>query len=257
MKTSSFFKNLSWLILLNLLVKPVWIFFIDRQVQVTVGYETYGKYFALLNLSYVLLFLADAGLSNLIGIRIANVSGIHPGQMFRVKVALLFMYCLSCFLIAWVTGVVQWLLVYIVAVQVLNSLFLFLRSMVAARQYFGADAWFSILDKGLMILLCGAFLYTSTGENFTIIRFLELQIVCTSLAVVATLIFLWQKRMPASTEPQKTRNILIGVIPFAAIILLMSMHYRLDGFLLERIHPDGAEQAGIYAAAYRLLDAGN
>jgi O-antigen/teichoic acid export membrane protein len=37
----------------------------------------------------------------------------------------------------------------------------------------------------------------------------------------------------------------------------MSVHYRLDGFLLERIHPNGAMEAGIYASAYRLLDASN
>ena len=37
----------------------------------------------------------------------------------------------------------------------------------------------------------------------------------------------------------------------------MSVHYRLDGFLLERIHPNGAYEAGVYAAAYRLLDAAN
>jgi O-antigen/teichoic acid export membrane protein len=37
----------------------------------------------------------------------------------------------------------------------------------------------------------------------------------------------------------------------------MSVHFRLDGFLLERLHPDGATEAGIYAASYRLLDAAN
>ncbi len=37
----------------------------------------------------------------------------------------------------------------------------------------------------------------------------------------------------------------------------MSMHVRLDGFLLERLHHNGAREAGIYAAAYRLLDASN
>jgi O-antigen/teichoic acid export membrane protein len=45
------------------------------------------------------------------------------------------------------------------------------------------------------------------------------------------------------------------VLPFSLIMLLMGMHYRLDGFLLERMH--GAYEAGIYASAYRLLDAAN
>jgi len=37
----------------------------------------------------------------------------------------------------------------------------------------------------------------------------------------------------------------------------MSALNRMDGFLLERLRTDGAYQAGIYASAYRLLDAGN
>jgi O-antigen/teichoic acid export membrane protein len=37
----------------------------------------------------------------------------------------------------------------------------------------------------------------------------------------------------------------------------MSVHNRLDGFLLERIHNNGAYEAGIYSQAYRLLDAAN
>ena len=77
MKSLSFFKGLSWLIVLNLLVKPVWIFFIDRQVQNIVGHELYGKYFALLNLSYVLYFLSDAGLSSMLNQRMASISFLY------------------------------------------------------------------------------------------------------------------------------------------------------------------------------------
>jgi O-antigen/teichoic acid export membrane protein len=37
----------------------------------------------------------------------------------------------------------------------------------------------------------------------------------------------------------------------------MATHSRIDAFLLERIHPNGAYESGIYAAAFRLLDATN
>src|SRR5690606_11979448 len=46
-----------------------------------------------------------------------------------------------------------------------------------------------------------------------------------------------------------------AAFPFALIVFLMSVHNRLDGFLLERLHPDGNYETGMYAAAYRLLDA--
>jgi len=43
-----FITNLALVIFLNLLVKPFWIFGIDRTVQNVVGAESYGLYFSLL-----------------------------------------------------------------------------------------------------------------------------------------------------------------------------------------------------------------
>jgi O-antigen/teichoic acid export membrane protein len=54
-----------------------------------------------------------------------------------------------------------------------------------------------------------------------------------------------------------SRQFIKDILPFALITFLMAVHYRFDAFLLERMHPIGAYEAGLYAAAYRLLDAGN
>jgi O-antigen/teichoic acid export membrane protein len=45
--------------------------------------------------------------------------------------------------------------------------------------------------------------------------------------------------------------------PYALLILLMSFYNRIDGVMLERLLPEplGQQQAGIYAQAFRLLDA--
>ena len=48
-ESKGFVGSLLLLILLNVLVKPLWIFGIDRQVQNITGYAAYGGYFALLN----------------------------------------------------------------------------------------------------------------------------------------------------------------------------------------------------------------
>ncbi len=45
--------------------------------------------------------------------------------------------------------------------------------------------------------------------------------------------------------------------PFAILVLLMTFYNRIDTVMMERILPDGAIQSGIYASAYRLLDATN
>src|SRR5688572_4106554 len=121
MKSHSFYKGLGWLLVLNILVKPVWIFFIDRQVQNIVGYESYGKYFAILNLSFVLFFLTDAGLSNMLNQRIASATQINVRQLLRIKILISLLYILTCFLVAWFSRIGQWeILIFVVLTQVLN-----------------------------------------------------------------------------------------------------------------------------------------
>jgi len=47
-------------------------------------------------------------------------------------------------------------------------------------------------------------------------------------------------------------------MPFALLVLLMSFYNRIDPVLIERLLPAplGEEQSGVYAQAFRLLDAG-
>lgn len=257
MKPTHFFKGLSWLLLLNLLIKPVWIFLIDRQVQNIVGAEAYGSYFALFNLTYVLLFVADAGLSNMLIQRLSANGKLNLRQLLQIKIVLLLLYAFVCFAVAAIAGITQWnMLGLLVLTQSLNSLFLFFRSLLAARQLFKTDALFSVLDKTLLLLLCIAPVY-GLFFHITILRFLQLQVLSTMLAVGGLAFFLLRKKAFSPGERTGLKNIRAWVAPFVLILLFMSAHNRLDAFLLERMHPDGARQAGIYAMAYRLLDAGN
>ena len=244
--------------ILNVLVKPVWIFFIDRQVQNLVGHEAYGRYFAILNLSIVLFFLADAGFTSMINQRIAHRVHVNVKQLLKVKLLLLLVYALTCFLVAWLSGIRNLqLLAYVVIIQMLTSVFLFVRSIVTANQFFTADAMLSIMDKFLMVLICGAIIYTSFFGLIDLILFLQIQAACIALAVLTGFGFLFNKNIITAGAKDSAVSLLRLVLPFATIILLMSIHNRIDGFLLERIHPNGAYEAGIYAAAYRLLDAAN
>ena len=48
----------------NLLIKPIYIFGIDRTVQNVVGPDEYGIYFALFNFTLLFQIIADLGLQN-------------------------------------------------------------------------------------------------------------------------------------------------------------------------------------------------
>ena len=59
-----FLQNLIVMVVLNLLIKPYSIFFIDAEVQNRVGTSEYGFYFTLLNFSYLFNILLDIGTTN-------------------------------------------------------------------------------------------------------------------------------------------------------------------------------------------------
>lgn len=258
-----FYSSLGLLLLLNILIKPVWIFGIDRQVQNVVGLSVYGTYFSLLNFSIVFSFLLDWGFTGFFNRQLAaQPEAFHAivGKLIYLKLLFILLYVVVVILAGWLTGVDHWeILIAVIIIQSLTSLFVFLRGIITAKQWFRTDAWLSILDKGLMILICsGFFLWPALTGSMTINSFLWIQVLCSAAAVLTAAVLVFKKAGLFTTKsPAINRSILRQALPFALIVLLMSAHYRLDGFMLERMHSDGARQAGIYAAAYRLLDAGN
>jgi hypothetical protein len=53
------------------------------------------------------------------------------------------------------------------------------------------------------------------------------------------------------------RKVVKQMLPYALLSLLMTFYTRLDVVLIRQLIPDGDIQNGIYASAYRLLEAAN
>lgn len=263
-ESSGFYSSLGLLIMLNAVIKPVWIFGIDRQVQNDVGVFEYGSYFALYNLSIVFSFLLDWGFTAYFNRHQAAQQNLtaSTGHFLLIKFFFAFLYILVVLMVAYLARVDRWDIVWGVAlIQVFTSLFLFFRSIITAEQWFRTDAWLSVLDKTLMIFLCGSLLFfPAVFGMMTINKFLWVQASCTALAMISAGVILLRRGIGFSMDAFTgffTRKLIRGALPYGLIVLLMSVHFRMDGFLLERIHPGGAYEAGTYAAAYRLLDAAN
>ena len=109
-EVSKFYSSLSLLILVNLFIKPVWIFGIDRNVQNTVGFAEYGLYFSLYNLSILFSFLLDWGFTNFMNREVAfNNDGRHrPAVFLRYKIILALVYAAIVFSFALITGIKNW-----------------------------------------------------------------------------------------------------------------------------------------------------
>ena len=264
MSHSKFYSSLLLLIVLNAIIKPFWIFGIDRQVQNITGVVEYGTYFSLLNLSIVFGFLLDWGLTNFINRELAAKKTElqqELGSLLLLKILFAFFYTVIVVAVALLSGVKRWdILAGVIAIQFLTFLFLFLRNIITANQWFRTDAWLSVLDKSLMILLAGGFIFLpAIFGSINIDKFLLAQIISTTIAVIIVVVILYSNKIIFKKPSLNffTRPVIYSVLPFALTVFLMSVHFRADGFLLERVHPNGAHEAGIYAAAYRLLDASN
>src|SRR4030095_6076278 len=99
-----FFRNLVFLVALNILIKPVWILGIDRTVQNVVGTSAYGIYFVLFNLSMLTQIVLDIGISNYNNRYLArNENELigHLSNIFSIKILLAAVYILITLLLGY------------------------------------------------------------------------------------------------------------------------------------------------------------
>lgn len=266
---SRFLKNIIFLLFINLLVKPFWILGIDRSVQNIVGDASYGTYLAIFNFSYLFYILLDIGLTNFNSKNIAQNNQLlskHFVGISQAKILLSIVYSIVIFTIGLIIGydAGQLKLLAIVGLnQILLSFILYVRSNIAALLLFKTDSILSVLDRILMITICSFLLWSGIfpKNNFNIYWFVYSQTISYVITlIVSTCIVLKHTgKLVIRFNFPFILMIIKKSLPYALLVLLMSFYNRLEPVLIERILPKeiSAIQAGIYAKAYRLFDAGN
>lgn len=261
-----FILNLLFIIFVNLMIKPLYIFGIERNVQNLVGSADYGLFYSLFNLSFILSIVLDPGITNYNNRHIAQNEHLLSNSFSNissVKILLSFIYLLLILVYALFIGFTlhEWYMLAALALgQIFNSYTLYNRSNLAGMQLFKTDTFISILDKLLMIILCIPILYLGLGINdFNIITFISLQ--TASFGGAAIVSFWFVKKHTTHFKVQikwtTTKEIIKQSYPFAILALLMLVYTKVDTVLLKELHKEGNTQVGIYAAAYRLIDAMN
>lgn len=261
-----FLSNLAFLLFLNLLVKPFWIFGIDRAVQNEVGAEVYGSYFALFNFAFILNVFLDLGISNFNNRNVSqheHLLGKYFPRIVALRLLLAVGYMAICLLTGLTMGYSQHQMMMLGLLcfnQFLLSSILFLRSNIAGLQLFKIDSLVSIMDRLLMIITCGWVLFfMQRSTPFQIEWFVYMQTFAYAATALFALTVVVKRGGPFTFKwnPAMLVLILKQSLPFALLILLMSIYGRIDSVLIERMLPNGKEQTGIYAQAFRLLDASN
>lgn len=262
-----FVKNLSLLLVLNLLIKPFWILGIDRSVQNTVGAEEYGFYFAVFNFSFLFNILLDFGITNFNNKNIAQNNQLltrYLSNLLVLKALLFVVYVVVTFGSALFINYSQEqirLLYFLGLNQFLISLILYLRSNLGGLHLFRTDAIISVLDRSLMIIICAVLLWGNVVNEFKIHYYIYAQTAGYLITVMVTFYLVLIRTRRGFFRLRWNYPFLLAIIkkslPFAILVLLMTFYNRIDSVMLERLLDDGARFSGIYASAYRLLDATN
>lgn len=260
-------SNFAFVLFANLLVKPAWIFGVDRSIQNHFGPEEYGVYFVLLNFSFLGSFLLDLGLTqynNRYVSQHAQTLTKQFGHLFYLKVFLGLGYLLlMIFLIQFFNytasqkGIAYWLFFN----QFLLSMATFFRSNLNALQYFKLDGILSIVDKLLVIFLIALiWLLPDYLQAFRIIDFVYIQTFSYLFSCILAFYHLRKFFSEAIFKP-KLASLLVVLkysFPFGLMTVLVLLYSRVDLLLVKLILPEnGFLHAGQYAMAFRLLEAFN
>ncbi len=262
-----FLRSLALLMLLNLLIKPFWILGIDRTVQNTVGASEYGFYFAVFNFSFLFNILLDFGITNFNNRNIAQNHHLlrkYLSNILVIKLLLFVGYLIITFAGAFVINYsaeqIRFLILLAVN-QFLVSMILYLRSNLGGLHLFKTDSLISILDRSLMIIICGVLLWGNIIDEFRIQYYVYAQTAAYLITVLVAFSVVLNKAGTHMFRLKWNLPFLIIIIrqsfPFAILVLLMTFYNRIDSVMLERMLENGAKYSGIYASAYRLLDATN
>lgn len=259
-----FLNSLVVISALNFLIKPIWIFGIDLTVQNRLGPEVYGLYYGLLNLTFLLNIFLDLGITHFNNRAIAQ-NPLLMRERFAALAAIKGLLGALYLIILMVLGAFMGydlpalkLLFFLGLNQFALSFILFLRSNISGLQLFTLDAILSVVDKAAMILICGVLLFhPHFSSSFDIFDFVISQGLGYLFTIGFALVIIYRKggRLAWGLSKATFVDAISSSWPYAMLILLMAFHNKLDGVMLERI--SGAEAAGIYAAAIRLLEAFN
>ena len=263
-----FVTNLALVLALNLLIKPFWILGIDRAVQNAVGTEQYGFYYAIFNFSFLLNILLDLGITNFNNKNIAQNNHLlskHFSSIVMLRVLLAGVFTLATMVGGFIIGYTADMLKLLLAVlvnQILISMIMYLRSNLAGLHLFKTDSIISVLDRLIMIVICGFLLLTHRDPGtFELRWFVYAQTAAYIITFLITFMIVIDKAKVRRFHWRWPFFVMIlkKSYPYAVLVLLMTFYNRIDGVMLERMLPfrEGAVEAGIYASAYRLLDAAN
>jgi O-antigen/teichoic acid export membrane protein len=173
---------------------------------------------------------------------------------FSFKLILLIVYPVFMMMVGWVLGYTRqdiYLLGILSFIQSLLQFISFFRANFQASQFFGVDSFASIADKIILIAVILILMKNKLSlEGFIYGRLIAITIAFFILYMVLLKFYGWIR---PDFHPGWIKKIITYSWPFALIHMMYAINEKVDQVMIERMV--GAEEAGLYAGAYRWLDA--
>lgn len=227
--------------------------------------QEYGTYFSLFNFSYLFFILLDLGITNFNNRNIAQNTHLlskHFSRIVMLKLTLAIIYLSVCCVVGLLVHYDMRhmrLLMILCFNQFLISFIFYLRSNISGMHLFKTDSILSVTDRIIGISICAPLIYAHLMGGIDIMRYVYAQTIaygCTAMIAFTIVVrkagfikFEWGRKFSIMILKQS--------FPFAVLVMLMAFYNRIDSVMLERILRDQGVQAGVYALAFRWLDASN
>ncbi len=264
-----FFTNLVLVLVLNALVKPFYILGIDAEILKQVEAHSpgsYGEYFSLIGFTFILNIFLDLGITNYNTRNIAQNNQLlkkHFSGIITLRALLSIGYMALLVILGLILGYSEHqfeILAILGLNQIFASFLIYFRSNLAGLLLFKQDSFISVLDKFLLILICSVLLWGGvTNQPFQIQWFVYAQTFAYAVSAIIAGYLVVRKtgKIKLTFNPSFSWMIIKQSLPYALLILLMMIYYRTDGVMLERMLPNGKQEAAIYARGYRFFEALN
>lgn len=254
----SLLRNISWLGIANILVKPVWFVFITAACMRLLGVHEYGVMSAALSLGVIASAFVDLGMAQYT-VREVSRSPEDASLYFSNFMALRFANSLLAFgaaavaaLILGYQGTAFAAVLFAGGYALTLNLTNYCRSIYRAFEDLRQEAGMLILEKFLVVGAGFLLLLTTRLASWTLAG-MAIGMAATTLANV-----LWIDRKLASIRLRLVsmaflKRSLRIMVPFGVAGLFTAIYYRVDMVMIEAIL--GEAPTGQYGAAYRILEA--
>ena len=264
----AFTSHLALLLAVNLLVKPLYLFGVELGVQNVVGTEAYGRYATYFAFALLFGVVYDLGLQNYNAVTLSRTPALLRERLpvlLALKLAVSGAYVLLVLAAAYLLGaeLAEFRLAGLAALYHAGlSLLNLLRTNLGAQERYAAGSLLSVVDRLALVIVVGgllAFAPVLARRVLTVEAFLLAQVGAVALGsvlvVAATRLEPGQRWL--RWDRAELRGLVRAAVPYALVLALTTAYTRVDVVMVEALHPAGAREAGVYAAAYRFLDAAN